>query len=123
MWVQYNPNPFNKNVGDCVVRAISKALELDWESAYAGLTTMGFALGDMPSANHVWGAYLRRNGFKKHLVEDKGVDNYTVGDFCNDNPKGVYVLALSGHVVCVKDGDLFDSWNSLDEIPLYVWSK
>jgi len=123
MWVKYNPNPHHKNVGDCVVRAISKALNVDWESAYAGLTTIGFMMGDMPSANHVWGAYLRRKGFKKYLVEDKGIDYYTVEDFCEDNPEGVFVLALSGHVVCVCDGNYYDSWDSGGEIPLYVWSK
>lgn len=123
MWVKYNPNPCNKNVGDCVVRAISKALNTDWESAYAGLSTMGYVMADMPSANHVWGAFLRRNGFKKYIVDDKGIDNYTVEDFCTDNPKGLYVLALSGHVVCVVDGKYYDSWDSGAEVPLYVWSK
>lgn len=123
MWIQYNPNPHNKNVGDCVIRALTKALNKDWYSVYAGLSTIGYAMGDMPSANHVWGAYLRRNGFKKHLVDDKGVDNYTVGDFCEDHKKGVYVLAISGHVVCVQDGCVYDSWDSSNEIPLYVWSK
>ena len=80
-------------------------------------------MGDMPSANHVWGAYLRKNGFKKRLVDDNEVDNYTVIDFCSDHPKGVYVLAISGHVVCVVDGNYYDSWDSGNEVPLYIWSK
>lgn len=123
MWIQYNPNPHNKNVGDCVIRALTKALDKDWYSVYAGLSVVGYEMGDMPSANHVWGAYLRRNGFRKYIVDDHGVDNYTVEDFCSDNKKGVYVLALSGHVVCVKDGKFYDSWDSSKEVPLYVWSK
>jgi len=34
----YNPNPMSRNVGDCSVRAISKALDTDWETAYIDIT-------------------------------------------------------------------------------------
>lgn len=122
-WKPYNPNPVKNRVGDCTVRAISKALDQDWETTYAGLTAYGFMLSDMPSANHVWGAYLRRNGFNRYIVDDKGQDIYTVDDFCRDNPQGVYVLAITGHVVCVQDGCYYDSWDSGTEIPIYYWTR
>ena len=110
-------------MGDCTVRAISKALQQDWEQTYAGLTAYGFVLCDMPSANHVWGAYLRRNGFKRYIVDDKGQDIYTVEDFCRDNPQGIFVLAIPGHVVCVENGQYYDSWDSGGEIPQYYWTR
>lgn len=122
-YIPYNPNPAKNRVGDCTVRAISKALNQDWERTYAGLTAYGFMLCDMPSANHVWGAYLRRNGFKRYIVDDKGQDIYTVEDFCRDNPKGVFVLAITRHVVCVIDGMYYDTWDSGQEIPVYYWTK
>lgn len=122
-YIPYNPNPTRGNVGDCTVRAISKALNQEWETTYAGLTAYGFMLCDMPSANHVWGAYLRRNGFKRYIVDDNGQDIYTVDDFCRDNPSGVYVLAIPGHVVCVVDGNYYDSWDSGGEIPQYYWAR
>ena len=31
MWKKYNPNPKGACVGDCTVRAISKALNQSWE--------------------------------------------------------------------------------------------
>ena len=31
MWIEYNPNPLGLRVGDCVIRAISKALDMPWE--------------------------------------------------------------------------------------------
>ena len=34
MWVFYNPNPKGARVGDCAIRAVSKALNLTWEEAY-----------------------------------------------------------------------------------------
>lgn len=54
-YVYYNPNPTGKNVGDCTVRAITKALEQDWDKTYIELSVYGLMLGDMPSANAVWG--------------------------------------------------------------------
>ena len=123
MYRYFNPNPRGSNVGDCTVRALCKALDQDWQTTYAGVSTMGYVLSDMPSANHVWGAYLRKRGFKRYIVDDHGVDRYTVEDFCNDHKQGTYILAIDGHVVCVVDGIYYDSWDSGNEIPLYYWRR
>lgn len=53
-FIEYNPNPVGRRVGDCAVRAVAKALKLDWETAYVLLTINGFSMGDMPSADSVW---------------------------------------------------------------------
>ena len=123
MFENYNPNPMGKTVGDCTVRAVSKALGKSWDETYVGLALQGYLMGDMPSANAVWGAYLRRNGMERHLIPDACPDCYTVNEFAKDNPEGTYILALSGHVVCVKDGTIYDSWNSGSEVPIYYWTK
>ena len=123
MWQDYNPNPTGHKVGDCTVRAVSCALDQPWIKTYVGLAIEGLLLGDMPSANRVWGACLERHGFKRRLTETDCRSCYTVRDFCNDHPKGPYVLAISGHVVCIKDGNWWDSWDSGDEVPLYYWQK
>ena len=119
----YNANPTGKHVGDCTVRAVSKALGCCWEEAYAGLIAEGYLYKDMPSANRVWGAYLRRKGFKRKSIPDEFSDYYTVVDFCNDYPKGTYVLALDRHVICIIDGDYYDTWDSGKEAPIYYWTK
>lgn len=118
----YNPNPHGHRAGDCTVRAICKATGKSWEAVYATLTAYGFMRCDMPSANHVWGAYLKSQGFVRRFVDDsKGL--YTVEDFCRDNPRGTYILAIDGHVVCVVDGKYYDSWDSGQEIPIYYWMR
>ena len=122
-FIKYNPNPARNKVGDCTVRASTKAMDSTWEQVYAGLTAYGFMCRDMPSANNVWGRYLRQNGFKRYLVDDKDMDLYTVNDFCVDHPNGTYILAIDGHVVCVVDGYYYDSWDSGDEIPIYYWQR
>lgn len=123
MWKEYNPNPHSYRVGDCAIRALCKALEQDWETTYAGLASYGYSLGDMPNANWVWGMYLEDKGFKQHIIDRVGKRIYTVKDFCKDNPKGVYVLTLDSHVVCVCDGLYYDTWDSGNEVPIYYWGE
>lgn len=123
MYREYNPNPVGRRVGDCAVRAIAKALDIDWETAYLKNIINGFQMGDVPSSDSVWGATLRQNGFYRKSIPDTCPDCYTAKDFCEDHPQGVYVLGFGGHVATVKDGDLFDSWDSSNEIPQYYWYK
>lgn len=124
MWQHYDPNPIGINgVGDCAVRAIAKALDLTWEQAYARLSLNGFLMGNMPSADIVWGAVLREEGFRRQVVPNTCPDCYTAADFCNDNPKGVFVLKSNEHVATVVDGVLYDSWDSSMTVPIYYWYK
>lgn len=58
MYSYYNPSPYGKNVGDCTVRAISKATGKDWGETYLALAIQGYLDGDMPSANATWGAFF-----------------------------------------------------------------
>ncbi len=120
---QYNANPLNNRVGDCTVRAIATALNQDWDTTYIGMCLEGFLMADMPSANNVWGAYLKKKGFKRHHIPDDVHLDYTVIDFCKDNPHGTFVLALASHVVCVIDGYYYDFWKSGNEEPIYYWCK
>ena len=123
MFVKYNPNPQNNQVGDCVVRSISKVLDYDWERTYIELAVQGFMMCDMPSANAVWGAYLRNKGFTRRLIPDNCPDCYTIADFAEDNPHGKFILATGSHVVAVVNGNYYDTWDSGGEIPVYYWSK
>lgn len=122
-YVSYNANPRRNNVGDCTVRAISKALGQDWETTYTGVSLQGYMMCDMPSANAVWGSYLRRKGFTRNVLPNTCPDCYTVREFCQDHSAGVYVLALQSHVIAVIDGDYYDTWDSGDEVPLYYWER
>ena len=123
MYIEYNPNPVSRKVNDCSVRAITKALDTDWETAYVKTAMNGFAMGDMPNADSVWGAVLRQNGFKKETIPDSCPDCYTAEDFARDNPVGTFVLGFGSHVATIVDGNLYDSWDSSKEIPVYVWRK
>ena len=53
MFIEENLNPNTSNVGDCVIRAISKAMNKSWEDTYIDIVVQGFLHSDMPSSNHV----------------------------------------------------------------------
>lgn len=122
MYVEFRNNPTGRNVGDCAVRAISKALNMGWETAYITLCMNGLQMGDMPSADATWGATLRQYGFHRKAIPNQCPTCYDADDFCRDHPYGTYVLGFGGHVATVVDGKLYDSWDSSSEIPQFYWT-
>ena len=122
MWIEYNNNPLGLRVGDCVIRAISKALDEPWEKVYIDLCVQGLMMGDVISSNAVWTAFLKRRGFKPRTVEDCP-ECYSIEDFCQEHPNGVYVIGTGSHAVAVVNGCAFDAWNSLRETAVYYFVK
>lgn len=122
-YVFFNNNPKNARVGDCAVRAIAKAIGQDWQDAYIGLCAEGLAIKDMPSANYVWGMYLKKYGFEERMISSICPNCVTVSQFAESHPKGRYVLACQNHVVTVLNGDYYDTWDSGNEIVLYYYKK
>ena len=123
MYKFYNPNPNGKFVGDCVIRAICKIEESDWDSVYLDICMVGFKKKDMPSDNDIWELYLYNKGYRRGVLPDTCPDCYTVDKFCQEHPKGKYLLATGRHVVAVVDGDYYDAWDSGKEVPVYYWHK
>ena len=122
MWKCKNENPVNARVGDCVIRAISTALNQDWVKTYAELCVQGLMFCDLPSSNAVWGSYLTKKGYSRSVIPNN-CNCYTVEDFCKDHPKGTYILGTGTHALTVVDGDYYDVWNSGNETPIYYFTK
>ena len=123
MWIEFNNNPVARRVGDCAVRAVSKALDVDWETAFVMLVTNAFAMGDMPSSDAVWGSVLRQNGFYRKVLPDECPDCYNALDFMLEHPTGTYVLGFGGHTATVQNGSLYDSWDSSMQPIQYYWYR
>lgn len=122
-FVLYEPNPVRTGAIDCAVRAVSKALNVSWETAYVMLSANGYAMGNIISADEVWGSLLRQYGFKRRLVPDTCPDCYSVEQFCQDHPSGIYVVKSPEHVATVIDNTLYDSWDSSQKTVIYYWYR
>ena len=123
MFLLYNPNKLGKKVGDCAVRALTKALGISWNTAYELMVEKGFEMADMPSSNAVWGAVLKDHGFTRHAIDNTCPDCYTAKDFVREHRAGTFVLGFGNHTCCIVDGILYDAWNSENETPMYYWKK
>ena len=97
----FNPNPKGQRVGDCAVRAVAKALGKDWEDAYIGLCSEGLMYGDMPSANYVWGMYLRKYGLEQKMISSICPLCVSVSQFAEDDLNEIveYYFSLSHNYV------------------------
>lgn len=122
-YIFYNPNPRGLLTGDCVIRAICAVTGQDWDTTYTAAALQGYVLKDMPSANHVWRAYLKSKGFKAAIIPNTCPDCYTVGDFADEHKKGVYILGTGVHAVAIVDGAVCDTWDSRNEVPIWYFYK
>jgi len=123
-WRYYNPNPVSLGPeDDCAVRAVSAALGVSWDEAYDMISRRAQGMGKMMHSNAAWGSVLRQHGFVRAIVPNTCPDCYTAADFCMDHPFGIYVLGFYGHVAAVIDGQVWDSFDSTGESPIYYWRR
>ena len=118
-WIKYNPNPKERRVGDCAIRACCKATGRTWNEVFDDLVQIAYRQKDVLSANKVWGEYLADKGYVRY-EPDYPMDVYK---FCCNFPHGTYVLGLDGHVVTVVDGRFYDTWDSSGKSVIYFWER
>lgn len=121
MWVMANPNPKRKHVPDCVIRAICIAMNMDWYSVYDDICDVGRDDCNIPSADAVWGHYLKLRGAEPFQLPRSCPSCTTVREFCRMYPTGIYIIGTGSHAVAIINGDYYDSWDSGDEVPSFFW--
>lgn len=104
----FNQNPDGVKIEDCVTRAISLAIDMDYyEVAYKlKLTSL------------LWGCDKLCLSCYHHLLDDVFrlkrvyVDGMTVEEFAETHPYGTYILRCPSHLLTVIDGIDYDIFNS-----------
>lgn len=112
----YNANPKNSlSANDCVFRAISTAQRKTWEETYLEICQVGLRLMDAPTSKKVIETYLKEQGYvmQKQLRKANNT-KFTVEEFAAKFNVGAYVLSLTGHLTCVVNGKILDTWNCSD---------
>lgn len=123
MYQYYQPNPRQIRTDDCVIRMLTKALNVDWETASIYAVIQQIRDSDIFTKNYVWGNLLLRNGYTKHAIPDTCPACYTVKEFCRDHGIGSFVLGTGDHTLMVVDGDYYDSFDSGEMIPIVYYRK
>lgn len=117
MYTYYNRNPDGFNLPDCVTRAISTALNINYyEVAYM----------------------LRQNGrfyeceelcvdcYEKLLTQDFQLPCYrgygkTALEIAREYPNDILILRMVGHLSTSFYGDIYDTWDCSDKIVTQYW--
>ena len=112
-WHEYNPNPKKKNVGDCSLRAYCAAFGWTWEEAFEKSSEIAKDEAIMMDTHKTCEKVMKGEGYvlDEEFKKSKRKD-LTVNEFALTHPYGTYFLNTHGHLLCVKDGEYWDSWDS-----------
>lgn len=112
MWRYYNANPLNNTTADCTVRAISTAQSRTWDEVYIELSDLAQEEGVLFDNSAFIEKYLDER-YPRECHHSK-----TLREFMKEFPIGIYVVTMKGHITCVKDGVLIDTFDCRDR---YIW--
>ena len=123
-YYQPNKKDLKDDYGDCVVRALTKLLNMEWLEVFNELIPIASDLQCMPNAKPCYERYLKIKGFEYHGISNKkGTKRPTVDRFAKDHKEGAYFVRVANHVVAVVDGVYYDTWDS-GECKMYgYWVK
>ena len=103
-----NMNPEKEHINDCVTRAISFAMDMPYEVIARKLVLVS-ELYDCPKLCMSCYAHLLDNVFKLPRVY---ADDLYPDEFADRFPFGTYLLRMNGHLMAIRDGVIYDTFDS-----------
>lgn len=130
----HNANPKNRITTDCVIRAISTALELPYNTVVMEMAEMQCKTGYDPSENKLIDMYLQSKGWvKKYQPRKIDGKKYTGAEFCQEVKEGctwgdgdftrIVANIGGGHTVAIINGKVWDIWDSTDGCIGIYWVR
>lgn len=114
-WVEFNPNPLGKEVDDCSIRAYCAAKDIEWDTAFDYACEIAGNEKDIINSSPVCDKVIKEKlGFilNKESKKVKPKDRPTVMEFACLHNSGTFILNCPKHLLTVKNGNYYDSWNS-----------
>lgn len=116
-FIYYNASPNGQKRNDCVVRALSLALDLD----YFDVEDLLVEIGDYYECEELCVCcykYLIQNiiGLKPYSGK-----NRTVDEIVEENPECVLIIRVEGHLTCAIRGAIYDIFDPGDMIVDRYW--
>ena len=119
MFVYLNVNPAKRIVNDCVVRSISLAENRTWDETFDMLSKIAkeesILLDDVTFVD----SYLNKK-YKRFCYRCND-ERVKVKDFCNKRKEGIYLATMRGHITCIIDGIIYDTWDCSNEKTWSIW--
>lgn len=120
----YNPNPMYRETpksrtkvwkrGDCVVRAICCATDMRWLDVYRKIMVLAQEVFDLPDSKIGMDYVLTQLGFR-HVSfgkVKKGQKRPKVHELAVKFKDSICILDCGGHVVCTRNGNYYDAFDS-----------
>lgn len=115
MYKYYNANPLKNNVSDCTCRAISLAEGESWDYTYNKLSKIAQEKGDMLDSVDFIEWYLDEFYPRQcHYAK-------TINEFTEEFPRGIYLCTMPGHITCVIDGCIYDTFDPSNRRMWCAW--
>lgn len=120
----YNANPKGLFTCDCVARAICTAFDEPYEKVLREMFEMQIETGYEYTDTKAIGNYLESKGWTKMKQPRKANNTKYIGkEFC-ELFEGTCVANIGGgHIVCIKDGKVHDTWDSTNGCIGNYWVK
>ena len=109
MWRYLNKNPLARDTNDCVIRSISCAESRSWDDVYMELSKLAQEQGIILDDVNFVEPYL--DSKYSRICYNNEDSTMTVEDFIKTNPQGTFLVTMRGHITCVKDGVLYDTFD------------
>ena len=115
MYKYYNANALNKYEDDCVIRAISCATGKSWDYVYDYLSDIAQYEDTLFDKRDFVRNYLDRTYRRLYNVYG------SVGEVSAMFPNSILLITMRGHIVCSKDGIIYDTFDCRDREVESVW--
>lgn len=112
-YYQPNKKDLKDKYGDCVIRALTKALNMEWLQVFDEMQPISREMQVPFNCRPCYEKYMESKGLKYTGISNKkGTKRPTVETFAKDHKAGTYILRVARHLVTVVDGIYYDTWDS-----------
>ncbi len=101
----------NIDTGDCVIRAIVHATDMDYRTVWNALLNVSNDTLFYPNQRETYEKYLESHGWvKRRPMRNNSNKTYEVRHF-PAKPRGRYIILTARHLTAIVNGKHMDSWN------------
>lgn len=123
-YYQPNKKDVKDKFGDCVIRALTKALNKSWVEVFDELVPISREMQCPMECKPAYEECLKNNGFVYcGITNKKGTKRPTVRTFAEKHTQGIYYLNVANHCVTIVDGIYYDIWDSGNKCVYGYWEK